>query len=160
MNNRKRAFETFVQEHKATVYSVCYMFSDNQTDADDLFQEVLINLWRGYGTFRGDSSARTWVYRVSMNTCISFDRKKKNRSAIPTDIDPSLFVEETEAGAQTVMLHRRIQQLDLADRAVVLLWLEDMSYDEIGAVIGISAKAVGVRLVRIREKLKRMNNDR
>lgn len=136
------------------------MFSDNQADADDLFQEALINLWRGYGSFRGDSSVRTWVYRVSMNTCISFDRKKKKRSSIPTDIDPSLFIEETEAGAQTAQLHRRIQQLDLADRAVVLMWLEDMPYDEIGAVIGISAKAVGVRLVRIREKLKRMNNDR
>lgn len=159
MNNKEKTFKKLVDDHKATIYSVCYMFSDNQAGADDLFQEVLINLWRGYGTFRGDSSVRTWVYRVSMNTCISFDRKKKARPAIPTDIDPALFVEDNEAGAQTAMLHRRIQQLDLADRAVVLMWLEDMPYDEIGAVIGISAKAVGVRLVRIREKLKRMNND-
>lgn len=82
-------FERLVAEYKSTVYSVCYMFADSKMQADDLFQEVLINLWSGFGTFRGDASLRSWVYRVSMNTCISYRRKKKV-DTVPLDIAPDI----------------------------------------------------------------------
>lgn len=157
MQNLKTGFEQLVEEQKANIYSVCYMLADNVDDADDMFQEVLINLWKGYGTFRGDSSNATWTYRIALNTCISFNRKM-SRHKVKTDIDPGIFSESTHVGAQTQMLHARIRRLDPFDRAVVLLWLEDISYEEIGAIIGISAKAVGVRLVRIREKLKKLTD--
>lgn len=146
-------FERLVHEHKSTIYSVCFMFADTKDIADDLFQEVLIRLWDGFRNFRGECSIRSWVYRISLNTCISVKRKKRVKT-VPLDFSPEIFDEDSSVGKQTAMLHNRILKLDKFDRAIVLLWLEDMAYDEIGAIVGISSKAVGVRLVRIKEKLK------
>lgn len=86
--------------------------------------------------------------------------RQKEKKTVKTggiEIDPSILQEETGAGHNSGILHRRIQMLDPFDRAIVLLWLEDLPYEEIGQIIGITAKAVGVRLVRIREKLKKIN---
>lgn len=156
MNQDKLKYRNFVDRHKATIYTVCYMYADRHEEADDLFQETLINLWRGFSDFRNESTERTWVYRVSLNTCLSYKRKKKMKTE-PLDISSEIFDNSNEVGAQTQMLHARISALEPMDRALVLLWLENMSYDEIGAILGVSAKNVGVRLVRIKEKLKKMN---
>ncbi|MDE7350150.1 MAG: sigma-70 family RNA polymerase sigma factor [Muribaculaceae bacterium] len=149
----KPDFERLVMEHKSTIYSVCYMFTETKPEADDLFQEVLISLWQGLDTFRGDANIRSWVYRVSMNTCISYKRKKK-LSTVSLDFSPDAIAPDSPRSKQARMLHDRISALEPFDRAIVLLWLEDMSYDEIAAIVGISPKAVGVRLLRIKEKLK------
>ncbi len=146
-------FERLVMEHKSTIYSVCYMFTETKLEADDLFQEVLISLWQGKDSFRGDSSLRSWVYRVSMNTCISYKRKKHVKT-VPLEFSADAIAPDSPEKKQARMLHDRISKLEPFDRAIVLLWLEDMSYDEIAAIVGISTKAVGVRLLRIKEKLK------
>lgn len=148
-------FERLVMEHKSTIYSVCYMFTETKLEADDLFQEVLISLWQGKDYYRGDSSLRSWVYRVSMNTCISYKRKKRVKT-IPLEFSADSMAADSPGNKQSRMLHERISKLEPFDRAIVLLWLEDMPYDEIAAIVGISAKAVGVRLVRIKEKLKNL----
>lgn len=153
-------FEGLVQREKATVYSVCLMFAADKQEADDIAQETLINLWRGFPSFRKESGEHTWVYRVTLNTCISFDRKRRRKRALHEEIelDPTILSPDTDLGRNTRRLHGRIQRLDPFDRAIVLLWLENMPYDEIGAIVGVSAKAVGMRLVRIREKLKTMDD--
>ncbi len=153
--NHTLEFERLVAEYKSTIYSVCFMFVDSREEADDLFQEVLIHLWEGYDDFRGDSSLRSWVYRVSMNTCISYKRKKKIKT-VPLDISPEILEGESTESKQTLQLHQRITKLEPIDRAIVLLWLENLQYDEIAAIVGIAPKAVGVRLVRIKEKLKNL----
>lgn len=145
-------FQRIVMEQKSTIYSVCYMFATSKDEADDLFQETLVNLWQGYGGFRGDSSVRTWVYRVSLNTCLSYKRKKQVKT-VPLDMSPEVFSPSTPDGRQNEMLHRRITRLEPFDRAIILLWLEDMPYEDIAAIVGISVKALSVRLVRIRKKL-------
>lgn len=76
----EQEFANIVREHKSTIYTVCYMFSKNQDEVDDLFQEVLLNLWRGIEHFKGESKLATWIYRISLNTCISADRKRKSTS--------------------------------------------------------------------------------
>ena len=152
-NNQTLDFERLVMEHKSTIYSVCYMFTDTKLEADDLFQEVLISLWQGKDSYRGDSSLRSWVYRVSMNTCISYKRKKR-LNTVPLEFSSDSMAPDSPENKQARMLHERIARLEPFDRAIVLLWLEDMPYDEIASIVGISAKAVGVRLVRIKEKLK------
>lgn len=152
-NDLQTDFELLVMQHKSTIYSVCYMYADAKAEADDLFQETLINLWKGFPKFRGDSSPRTWVYRVSLNTCLSHKRKKQLKT-VPLDISPDVLDGNTADGRQNAMLHQRITRLEPFDRAIVLLWLEDLPYEEIALITGLSAKAVGVRLVRIRQKLK------
>lgn len=158
MNQQEQAFEAIVRQNKSTIYSVCYMFAKEREEADDLFQEILIRLWSGFASFRAESSAATWIYRVSLNTCISYQRKNKSRKeAVHVEIDPGFYQAEQDNHPQTALLRERIQSLEAMDRAIVLLWLENLPYDEIGAITGLSAKAVGVRLVRIREKLKKAN---
>ena len=156
MNPEEKAFALMVKEQKSTIYTVCYMFSKDQDEVNDLFQEILINLWNGFSSFEGRSTIRTWVYRISLNTCISQDRKKKHRNAIPLSMDIDLFSDQDTDSRQVEMLRQRINQLGPFDRAIILLWLENMSYDEIGQIVGISTKNVSVRLYRIKEQLKQM----
>lgn len=156
MEKANKEFELIVESYKASIYSVCYMYAADKVEADDIFQEILINLWKGLKSFRGESELRSWVYRVSLNTCISYKRKKRVKTE-PLDIAPEIFATDTPTGRQTDALHQRITRLEPLDRAIVLLWLEDMPYEEIGAIVGMSAKNVGVRLIRIKEKLKKMN---
>ena len=136
------------------------MFSNNPEEVADLFQEILINLWKGFSKFRGESNLRTWIYRVSLNSCISYERKKSRRpDSLPLTMEINLFEDSDDDSRQVQMLRERISRLGPFDRAIVLLWLENMTYDEIGAIVGISAKNVSVRLVRIREQLKKMSNE-
>ena len=159
MNNLENEFARIVREHKGTIYTVCYMFSKDEDEVADLFQDIHVNLWKGVEGFRGDSSVRTWVYRVSLNTCISADRKKKRRGeTVPLSIDINLFEDSGEDVKQIRMLQSRISRLGPFDRAIVLLWLENLSYDEIGAIVGITAKNVSVRLFRIKEQLRNMSD--
>ena len=156
MDNKETDFSRIVREHKSTIYTVCYMFSKDKQEVDDLFQEVLVKLWQGYDSFQGKSDLRTWIYRVSLNTCISIDRKKKRRKTQPLLEGIDLFDKNDADNRQTDLLHERIGRLQPFDRAIVLLWLENMSYDEIAQIVGISVKNVSVRLYRIKEQLKQM----
>ena len=160
MNELELEFAQIVKEHKGTIYTVCYMFSKDEAEVSDLFQDILVNLWKGFAKFRGESSYGTWIYRVSLNTCISADRKKKRKGeTVPLDMSINLFDDSAEDIRQVRMLQNRISRLGPFDRAIVLLWLENLSYDEIGAIVGISAKNVSVRLFRIKEQLRNMSEE-
>lgn len=158
MSAQEQEFRNLINRHKDTIYSVCLMFAPCQDDANDLMQEVMIRLWKGFGTYRGEGDEKGWVWRVAMNTCISQDgKRKKYTTDVPVE---DLLGEKTDTvdNRQVRLLHDRIHSLKPFDRAIVLLWLEDLSYEEIGEIVGISPKNVSVRLVRIREELKKMNN--
>lgn len=148
-----------MKENKDTIYTVCYMFSNDSEEVNDLFQEVLINLWKGLDSFKAQSDIRTWIYRIALNTCISANRKKKKIEKVSLSMNIDLFDDKDEKAKQVQLLHDRINKLQPFDKAIVLLWLENMSYDEIGAIVGISTNNVAIRLFRIKEKLKNMSND-
>ena len=157
MTQLEQQFTKTVTEHKSTIYTVCYMFSQDADEVNDLFQEVLVNLWKGFESFEQRSDIRTWIYRVALNTCISLDRKKRRQATARLSMDINLFEDRDEDTRQVDMLHKRIAKLQPFDRAIVLLWLENLPYDEIGEIVGITAKNVSVRLYRIREQLKQSN---
>ena len=159
MDYKQKRFEQMVNQNKGTIYTVCYMFSKDSDEVADLFQETLINLWKGMPEKDEISNIKGWIYRVSLNTCISLNRKKKSRPTVPLTMDIDLFESKGEKEQQVEMLHKRITRLQPFDRAIVLLWLEEISYEEIGLILGITAKNVSVRLTRIREKLKQMSNE-
>lgn len=156
---KEKEFARLVREHKSTIYTVCYMFSQDADEVADLVQEVLINLWQGYKDFRGDSALKTWVYRISLNTCISERRRDRRHPTVPLGAQHDLFAGTSAEGRQIRQLYGRINRLPPLDRAIVLLWLEQMSYEEIGAIVGLTAKNISVRLYRIKEELKKMSND-
>lgn len=159
MDTAKTDFERMVQKHKNIIYTVCFMFSNDSDEVNDLFQEVLINLWKGYSSFKMLSGIDTWIWKVSFNTCVSSERKKKRHKTVPLSMDIDLFQDKDEDSKQIRQLYQRIHRLKPLDRAIVLLWLEGISYEEIGAIVGISTKNVSVRLFRIRIELKNMSND-
>ena len=160
MDKRELEFTKTVREYRKTIYTVCYFFSDNPTEVDDLFQEVLISLWKSIAKFREDCSPKTWIWQVSLNTCCNLDRnRKKLVPTVPLVIDKEVLSDSDEVGQQIKFMYNRINKLELLDRAVILLWLESMSYDEIAAIVGISTSAVTGRLFRIKEQLKSMSNN-
>ena len=154
----EKEFTKVVNENMGIIYTVCYMFSKDNDEVSDLFQEVLINLWKGFANFEGRSSIDTWIWRVAFNTCISQDRKKRRTATVTLTMDINLFEDNDEDTRQIKMLYNRIHALGPFDRAIVMLWLEGMSYQEIGDIVGITVKNVSVRLYRIKEELKRMSN--
>lgn len=158
MKANEEEFSRIVRENKSTIYTVCYMFSNDEDEVNDLFQDTLLNLWKGFSNFRGDSKASTWIYRVALNTCVSADRKKKRRKEERLSMNTNLYEDTDDDSRQVQQLHKLIGKLGLVDRALVLMWLENMSYDEIGNILGISAKNVSVKLVRIKEKMLKMKD--
>lgn len=156
MNIEGQHFSQLIKRHKTTIYSVCLMFASCQDEANDLMQEVLIKLWSGRSSFKEHGDERGWVWRVAMNTCITQDKRRKRRKKIQVPIDSNLLTADTPDSRQMQQLHERIRSLAPFDRAIVLLWLEDLSYEKIGKIVGTSAKNISVRLVRIKEQLKKM----
>ena len=158
MNITEREFTQLVHEQKSTIYTVCYMFARDKDEAADLFQDVLINLWKGIGKFRNDSEISTWVNRLSLNTCIPADRKKRKMPTTRLDMNIDLFDDDDTDSRQIQVLRQRIQRLQPLDRAIVLLWLESLSYQEIADIVGLTPKNISVRLTRIRLQLKQMKD--
>ncbi len=160
MKEKESEFSDLMKRYKNTIFTVCYLFSKDQDEVNDLFQETLINLWRGFDSFKGQCDVKTWIWRVSLNTCLTVERKKKRRiETVPLSMDINLFTDTDDDTKQIQQLYRRINKLGVVDRAIILLWLENMSYEEIGQIIGISTKNVSVKLVRIKEQLKKMSNE-
>ncbi|MBR5920925.1 MAG: RNA polymerase sigma factor, partial [Bacteroidales bacterium] len=151
---KEKQFEELVKQYKRTIYSVCYMFSRDKEEINDLFQEILVRLWLGFDQFEQRSSVNTWVYRIALNTAINSDKRAKRRpQTVPlsTDIDP--YDPQDSSFEQVRQLYALINQLDVMDRGLVLLWLEGIGYDEIAAIMGITVANVGIKLHRIKEKL-------
>lgn len=165
MKNLDDEFVAMIQAHRSTIYAVCYMFSDAKSEVEDLFQDVLVKLWKGFKSFQGRSDIKTWIYRVSMNCCINA-KKLSNRELAKTSLDINVPDSCEEKNMQVELLYRRINKLGYFDRAIIMLWLEGLSYDEIAEISGISVKNVSWRLVQIKNQLKkqldygRENNDR
>lgn len=158
MNINEKEFAHMLRKHKSTIYTVCYMFSDNKEEVEDIFQEVCINLWKGFAKFRGDAKISTWIWRVSLNTCLTWQKQQPDEH-VALDLNLNLFADDGEDIRQIRMLYNRVHRLGIFDRAILLLWLDNMSYDEIGQMLGISAKNVSVKLVRIKQLLKEMSDN-
>ena len=155
--NLEKEFESVVREYKSNMYMICYMYAKDKDEANDFFQETLINLWKGFKQFRGESNINTWISRICINTCLSALRKnKKLGNTIPLNINLDILEEDGGQNQQLTQMHKLINKLGVLDKALVMLWLDNMSYAEIAEVMGISVSNVSVKLMRIKEKLKTM----
>ncbi len=150
-------FEELLEIHKPLILKVCFMFQQDSDSRKDLFQDICINVWRGLSGFKDNSLISTWIYRVALNTALSKTSRSKS--------NPLSMAEEYQdiyADSEDLELHSRsdlyflINSLKPADKAIILLYLEDKSYDEIAEIIGISKKNVSVKLVRIKRKLEQV----
>jgi RNA polymerase sigma factor (sigma-70 family) len=154
----EKPFLDMINAHRGILYKVCNMYCDDHEDRKDLFQEIVLQLWRSYGSFRNESMLSTWMYRVALNTAISNFRKEKRRPGSQpislTDFQiPDLdeFSKETE---NLALLKDAINQLTQIEKALIMLYLDEKSYDEIGEIMGITRTNVGARIHRIKIKLE------
>ena len=153
-------FLEMISAQKRVIYKVCYVYANDQEELNDLFQEVVLNLWKGFPSYRGDSKLTTWVYRISMNTCITSLRHASTRpQTIPITANViGQYAEDNGKAEQLQELYSLISRLGKLDRALILLWLEERSYQEMADILGLSRVNVAVKLNRIKEKLKKMSN--
>ena len=149
-------FNQVVFENQDILHKVCNMYCRSKADKEDLFQEIVIKLWQGLPHFRHQSKVSTWVYRVALNTAISQFRKKKKALPIKHTLGFELAEEEEDRqkAAQIKALYQGISQLNKVEKAIILLYLERKSYEEIAEIMGLSKSNVSVKLVRIRKKLE------
>lgn len=159
--NLEKEFESIVKQYKTNIYMICYMYAKDKDEANDFFQETLINIWSGFSSFKGESKIATWISRICINTCISSLRKnKKHSKTIPLSIDLEIFDDDNESGKQLVQMYKLINNLGLLDKALIMLWLDNMNYADIAEILGLTVSNVSVKLVRIRNKLKQMSNNK
>lgn len=156
----EKEFTQMIIENRQIIFKVCYIYTTDEYTIEELSQETLLNLWRAYPRFRGESKLSTWIYRVAMNTCISYMRQVSSRpqtTALPFDLRSDV---ETDGDRNYYLqeLYTMINRLGKLERALILLWLEDRSYSEIADILGISKANVAVLLHRTKEKLKKMSN--
>jgi len=151
----KEAFISLINQNLGIIHKVSLTYCYNCTDREDLVQEIFLQLWRSYGSYKGESRFSTWLYRVALNTAINSLRKKKDHVSMETLPDNRSYeVRDIEKEEQTRLLFSAISQLNKIDKALIFLWLEERKYDEISEITGLSKTAVSVRLVRIRKKLE------
>lgn len=142
------------------IASICLSFAERREEFEDLRQDALLNIWRGIDSFREDCSLSTWVYRVTLNTCVTFQRKKKpgaNEAETFNEFYRELFDDSTAEDIERYeLMYRLIARLSPLDKSVLLMWLDDKSYDEITEVTGMSRNAVASRLKRAKDRLADM----
>lgn len=159
-NDVEQQFLALLERNKNTIYKVCLMYSNEQEGLNDNYQEVVLNLWKAFPNFNHSSKDSTWVYQIALNTCISQLRHKKAGPELqPITIDVAQLVDDSAEHREQIMeLYRLINRLTDLEKAIIMLWLDEKSYDEIAEVTGISKSNVGVRINRIKEKLRLMSN--
>lgn len=155
----EQQFAILAEENQGIIHKVCSMYCNREADRKDLFQDILVQWWRAFPSFKGDAKFSTWAYRVAINTAISNFRKEKRRLdyqslslevlQIPDLPDGNAGMEE-----QKTLLYQAINQLSKVEKAIMMLYLEDYNYEEIANIIGITKTNVGVKINRIKGKLK------
>lgn len=144
----------------AIIIKICRAYTTSQEDFEDYYQEVCLQIWRSRDNFRGQCSWSTWVYRVALNVCLTLLKKKKSKghAYFSSDALPDVATVENRAFADEPLnqLYAAIRQLSEVDRALILLYLEEKSYGEIAEILGTNANNVGVRVNRIKERLKKI----
>ncbi|MGM9873095.1 MAG: RNA polymerase sigma factor [Muribaculaceae bacterium] len=151
-------FLRLADEYKNVIAKVCSVYATTDTPFSDLYQEVMINLWTGLDSFRGDSKMSTWIYRLAINTCLTMHRYNSRHTIQAMPIDACFDIPDDSSSQQEEIkqLYQLIARLETLDRAIIMLWLDEKSYDEISAIIGISKANVATRLFRAKQRLSEL----
>lgn len=159
MENKEKEFLERIEAHKGIIYKIAKMYMDNISDQEDLFQEIIYQVWKSYASFNGQSLFSSWMYRVALNTAIVFLKKDKKKIRTSDEMPEHLAVEEDfsrEKELQLEHFYKALQQLEKIEKALVFYYLEDYSHKEIGENLGISEVNARVKLNRAKVKIKEL----
>lgn len=158
----KEAFVDIIKEHEALIYKITKVYADQRQDEQDLYQEIVYQLWKSFPSFRNESKISTWMYRIALNTAIAYLNREK-RKAILQPIHETLFNKPDEKDSvkeeRIDKMYALIKKLNTLEKGIILLWLEGKNYEEIAAITGFSSSNVGTRLGRIKQKLANQINE-
>jgi RNA polymerase sigma factor (sigma-70 family) len=156
----EQAFIEIINGNRGTIYKVCNLYCDEGENRKDLVQEIILQLWKSFPSFRKEANVNTWVYRVALNTAISNFRRESKRPANASITEETFQLPDiqysTEEKEKFDLLRQAIEQLTAVEKAVIMLYLDEKSYDEIAEIMGITNSNVGVRLNRIKNKLSKI----
>lgn len=159
-HKQKEEFIKLISEHQDLIRKVAAIYYRNKADQEDAFQEILVSLWQAYPTFRGESKFSTWLYRVALNTVISGFRKASNRvHKNQSDIhitDELLGPSKEDLSEEIDCLYQAIEHLSDIEKAIIMLYMEEKTYDDIADIMGMTRTNVGVKINRIKKKLKKI----
>ncbi|MEI6122750.1 MAG: RNA polymerase sigma factor [Bacteroidota bacterium] len=167
MTPKEEQFRKIVEEQQERVWNICRHYARSSDDTNDLQQEVMINVWRNLDSFRGESALSTWIYRIAVNTCLSYIMKENRRSGFNLSLDHKNLehlMDEDETSEKLFeeqkldALHNTINQLTVIDKLLISLSLEKISTREMADIIGITEPNVRTKLHRIREELRQKMN--
>lgn len=152
----EKEFIKAIENNQQIIFKVCNLYMDNPADREDLFQEILFNAWKGNKNFKGNSKFSTWLYKVALNTSITFFKKDKRKSSVFSNEIPAIELQDPtdHLNEQAMAMNKAINELSEIDKALVMLYLEEYDYQEIADIMGISANNVAVKMNRIKAKLK------
>ncbi|QIY83150.1 sigma-70 family RNA polymerase sigma factor [Chryseobacterium sp. NEB161] len=164
MDSPEKEFLDKIDKHKGIIFKISKMYMDNRDDQNDLFQEIVYQVWKSFASFEGKSEFSTWLYRIALNTAIIFLKSEKSRNFIQND-DVSLYkIKEYEYNhddeQNLKVMYKSIQQLNPIDKALIFYYLEDFSGREMAEQMGISEGNARVKLNRAKEKLKDLIKDK
>lgn len=144
-----------INENRELIMRICYSFCSSRADREDLFQDIVYRILRSYSSFDGRSSFSTWLYRVGLNTAITFTKKKGRHIEFRSPVaEEQEWINPADKVAEIETLYRAIGKLNRVDRAIIHLYLEERSYEEIAEITGFSVKNISVKIVRIKRKLQ------
>ncbi len=155
--DHQEAFIRIIKENEGIIFKISTVYTKNEDDQKDLYQEIVLQLWKAFGKFRNDAKISTWLYRIALNTAITqFRKAKKNRNQISIDKTILNYTENANTAFEEriKVLYKYIATLNDLEKGIILLYLEDKNYEEIAAITGLSATNVGTRLSRIKQKIK------
>lgn len=157
MKETEAIFLSLINQHKAIIHKISKMYMNDVEEQSDLFQEIVLQLWKAYPTFKGNSKFSTWMYRVALNTALVYFKKDK-RKVDKTQLDENIDVADTNEGElkeeKLAYLYRAVQELNSIEKALIFLFLENQSHKEIAENLGISEVNARVKLNRTKEKLQ------
>ena len=154
MKETENIFLSMINQHKAIIHKIAKMYMNNTDDQQDLFQEIVMQLWKAYPTFKGNSKFSTWMYRVALNTALVYF-KKDNRKVDKTPLNENIDINESELKEEKLSyLYKAVQELNAVEKALIFLFLENQSHREIAENLGISEVNARVKLNRTKEKLQ------
>jgi len=155
----EQEFMSLVKNYERVIYNVCMFYMSETSPLEDLYQEIVLNLWKAFPNFRNESQTSTWIYRIALNTCISdLRRNAKLRQNVPLSFSEQITFEQDTKSDEIQKLYSLIYKLNKIERSIILLWLEEKSYQEIADITGFSVANVATRLKRTKEKLRNMSN--
>jgi RNA polymerase sigma-70 factor (ECF subfamily) len=154
----EKEFLKIIRENQGIVHKVCSVYCNDEEDRNDLFQEILAQLWKSFSSFRNESKISTWMYRVALNTAItSYRKSKKHQGFARLTIENLQIAEDTQPqdiSENIALLRKAVERLTGIEKSIILLFLEDKSYEDIADITGITQNYVRVKMNRIKKKLR------